>query len=50
MNLVSVIVAPGLAVGFAVPAFAKAPTNQADGEKAKMMRDATAKKCSKGSM
>jgi hypothetical protein len=49
-NIVSVIVAVGLAVGFAAPAFAKPPMNQADCEKAKMKWDATAKKCSKGSM
>jgi hypothetical protein len=45
--LVSVIVALGLAVGFAAPAFAKAPSTQADCEKAKMKWDDTAKKCSK---
>ena len=49
-NLVSMIVALGLAVGFVAPAFAKAPTDQADCEKAKMKWDDAAKKCTKGSM
>jgi len=49
-NFVSLLVALGLAVGFAAPAFAKAPANQADCEKAKMKWDDTAKKCTKGSM
>jgi hypothetical protein len=49
-NLVSMIIAVGLAVGFAAPAFARHPTNQADCEKAKMKWDDAAKKCSKGSM
>jgi ABC-type proline/glycine betaine transport system substrate-binding protein len=50
-NLVSVIVAIGLAVGFAGAAFAAdAPKTKADCEKAKMKWDDTAKKCTKGSM
>ena len=48
-NVLSVIVAIGLAVGFTAPAFAKAPSTQADCEKAKMKWDDTAKKCSKAS-
>jgi hypothetical protein len=50
-NVVSVIVAIGLAVGFAGAAFAAdAPKTKADCEKAKMKWDDTAKKCSKGAM
>jgi hypothetical protein len=52
-NLVSVIIAVGLAVGVTTSAFAatmKPPHTQAACEKAHMMWDAAAKKCSKGSM
>ena len=48
-NVVALIVALGVAVGFAAPAFAKAPTTQTDCEKAKMKWDDSAKKCSKAS-
>jgi hypothetical protein len=52
-NLVSIIVAAGIAVAFAAPAFAdtmKTPKTKASCEKAHMMWDAASKKCSKGSM
>ena len=50
-GIVSMIVALGLAVVFAAPTFAAdPPTTKADCEKAKMKWDATAKKCTKGSM
>ena len=52
-NIVSIIIAVGLAVGFAAPAFAatmKVPHSQAACEKAHMTWDAATKKCSKGSM
>ena len=49
-NLVSVLVALGLAIGFAGAAFAAdAPKTKADCEKAKMKWDDTAKSCSKAS-
>jgi hypothetical protein len=48
--LVSMIVALGLAVGFAGATFAAdAPKTKADCEKSKMKWDDTAKTCSKGS-
>jgi hypothetical protein len=48
-NILSVIVALGLAVTFVGPTFA-APKTKADCEKAHMKWDDTAKTCSKGSM
>ncbi len=49
--LVTMIVASGLAIGFAAPTFATdAPKTKADCEKAKMKWDDTTKKCTKGSM
>jgi hypothetical protein len=52
-NLVSLILAVGVAVGFTASAFAatmKPPHTQAACEKAHMMWDGATKKCSKGSM
>jgi hypothetical protein len=52
-NLVSMIIAFGLAVGLSASAFAatmKVPHSQAACEKAHMTWDAATKKCSKGSM
>jgi hypothetical protein len=51
-NLVSIIIAVGIAVAFTVSASAgtKTPKTQASCEKAHMMWDATTKKCTKGSM
>jgi hypothetical protein len=49
-KIILATVALGMALGFAMPAFAKPPQNQADCEKAKMKWDDTSKKCTKGSM
>ena len=50
-TLVSVVVALGLAVGAAAPAFAAAaPTNKADCLKSKGTWDDTAKKCTPAKM
>ena len=46
-TFVSLVVALGLATVVTSSAFAAAPKNQADCEKAHMKWDATAKKCSK---
>lgn len=50
--LITMIVALGLAVGFAAPTLAadKTPTTKAACEKAKMKWDEATKTCSKGSM
>jgi hypothetical protein len=48
-NIVSMIVALGLAVAFTAPAFA-APMTKADCEKAGMKWNATTNKCEKGKM
>ena len=47
-NLVSLLVALGLAVGFTAPTFAAAPKTKADCEKAHMKWDAATQTCSKG--
>ena len=50
-SVVTMIVALGLAIGFAAPVFAAdAPKDKASCEKAKMKWDAATKTCSKGSM
>jgi hypothetical protein len=48
--LVTMIVALGLAAGFAAPTFAAMPKTKAACEKAKMHWDDATKTCSKGSM